>query len=292
MALRNRKQLARSAAIAALRTRSEHGLGVWRPISAYDLASSMGIDLWFCDIPSLEGMYIQDTPERIFLPSDRPQGRRHYSCAHEIAHSVFGHGTKVDELKKAEGSASDDPEEFLAQCYAGYLLLPKSGVERCFAQRGWNIRKGRYLQYLIVANLFGVSYRALITHLAYGLGILAPSTARELIKMQPKEMRKDALGHEEPGNLFVVDEHCGETALDVEVGDLIACTLDARSEGQQLLSEGSSRQGLSFRVIAPGIARLRTEDNRWALIVRCSRLLYAGRGMYRHLPEEGTSSNG
>jgi len=65
-------------------------------ICVYDVAQSLGIEVRFVGIPSLEGMYWKKSPATILLGAERPAGRQSFTCAHELGHHIFNHGNKID----------------------------------------------------------------------------------------------------------------------------------------------------------------------------------------------------
>jgi hypothetical protein len=67
----------------------------------------------------------------------RPLPRRAYNCAHELGHHAFGHGSSIDELREdAKAQPWEDPKEFLADTFAGFILMPIIGLRRAFSVRG------------------------------------------------------------------------------------------------------------------------------------------------------------
>src|SRR6185312_15295352 len=92
------KQLSTAAAVKALETRKKAGYRLLDPISVYDLADKMGVDVRFFDLPSMEGMYRGAPRPTIVVSSLRPPGRQVYTAAHELGHHLFGHGSQFDEL--------------------------------------------------------------------------------------------------------------------------------------------------------------------------------------------------
>ncbi len=67
------------------------------PICPFNLAEAMGFDVRFVKISSFEGMYLSDKLI-ILIGAERPEGRKNFTCAHEIGHHVLGHGTVIDEV--------------------------------------------------------------------------------------------------------------------------------------------------------------------------------------------------
>ena len=133
----NRRALATKALQAATATRAKASLDQNGPICVYDLCETLGIVVRFNNF-NMEGMYQHGRPPRIHLSARRPLPRRAYNCAHELGHHVFGHGSSIDELREdAKAQPWEDPKEFLADTFAGFILMPIIGLRRAFSVRGW-----------------------------------------------------------------------------------------------------------------------------------------------------------
>lgn len=92
------KARANEIALKALKVRKKFlGIGVHLPVCPYMLCDAIGLDLRFVKIPSFEGMYFANQ-KLVLISSDRPEGRKRFSCAHEIAHHILEHGTIIDEI--------------------------------------------------------------------------------------------------------------------------------------------------------------------------------------------------
>ena len=120
-----RKRMVQGAFAAALKMRKNAGYRLDEAICVYDLAERLGIEVRFTDIPSMEGMLYCNPDPVIILSSLRPMGRRSFTCAHELGHFNYGHGTVVDDLVGKSHKTSFDSKEFIADCFAGALLMPK-----------------------------------------------------------------------------------------------------------------------------------------------------------------------
>ena len=122
----NRRALATKALQAATATRAKASLDQNGPICVYGLCETLGIVVRFNNF-NMEGMYQHGRPPRIHLSARRPLPRRAYNCAHELGHHVFGHGSSIDELREdAKAEPWEDPKEFLADTFAGFILMPIS----------------------------------------------------------------------------------------------------------------------------------------------------------------------
>jgi len=276
--------LARNAVMKALQVRKTHNIELHEAVCIYDLAEKMKVKVRFDSIPSLEGMYINDLPPRIILSSLRPVGRMAFTCAHELGHHCFDHGTQVDELKDEQSEKIFIPEEYVADCFASFLLMPKIAVSNAFYKRGWDAAICTPEQLYIVSIWLGVGYTTLAKHMYYSLDFLPQSNMRELCKISPKTLKADILGQKLKENLIIVDENWTGRPIDIQVGDLILATEQVRLEGRFI--ESCSMPGKNiFKASRPGLSRLYSNDGRWASFVRVSRKEYEGQCRYRHLED-------
>src|SRR5438874_2727281 len=120
--------------------RRRHKFTAYQPINVFDLCFDMGITVRFVEI-NMEGMYVSrpdGSLPQILISNQRPLPRRAFTCAHELGHHLFEHGTKVDAL--ADGTSKKyDGHEFLVDTFAGALLMPVTAVLTEFAKRDWSI---------------------------------------------------------------------------------------------------------------------------------------------------------
>ena len=213
----NRRALANQAMQAAIATRAKAKLDQHGPICIYGLAETLGVTVRFNNI-NMEGMYQRGAPPRIHLSARRPLQRRAYSCAHELGHHVFGHGSSIDELREdAKEYHWEDPKEFLADTFAGFTLMPIMGLRRAFATRGWTPETATAAQMFTIACEFGVGYGTLLTHLSAGVNMISRARAAALQRVTPKALRTDILGALTPEPLIVADRHRAGPTLDAEV---------------------------------------------------------------------------
>ena len=280
----NRKDLAREALAAALEIRKAKE-NFLNPICIYDLVEELKIEVRFADIPSLEGMYSCAPRPAIIIGSERPTGRRVYTCGHELGHHVFGHGTRVDDLR-SEGSETSgfEPEEFLAQTFAGFLLMPKLAVCNAFKVRDWKPALASPEQVYRISNLFGVTYTALIQQMNM-MELLSRQQSEKLMGVQLKDIRS-AFISDPKRQLLMVDIFWRGRAIDLEVGDLILTPVKAVGEGGCLSKIGQTEQGGLYEAVQPGRGRLFDSTTDWASYIRVSRQFYVGRSIYRHFEEE------
>lgn len=280
-----RRRLAKDALMKALRLRRDRGISPEAPLCPYDLADDLGIEVRFMDLPSLEGVYSKWPEPVIVVSSLRPPGRQVYTCGHELGHHVYGHGFRIDELLADEDSEPVEDEEFLANCFAGFLLMPKGAITSGFTSRGWNPESSTPMQVYTVAGWLGVGYETLVTHLRASLGLLNSARAKSLRKISPKSIRAELLGRACQGNLVVVDPWWSGRAIDLQVGDLVLAMPRALSEKPCIDLVRSDHQGTLLQAVLPGLGRICHPDSGWSAFVRVSRRGYVGRGIFRHEEE-------
>lgn len=285
--MKRRVELARLAAHEALRLRKSHELDLCQAISVYDLAEQgLGLSVYFDAIPSMEGMYFDGKVPRIFLSSLRPSGRMAYTCAHEIAHHVFGHGARVDDqVQSLTSDCANSEEEYLAESFAGFLLMPKLAISHGFVRRDWDITQATPGQLYVIACWLGVGYSTLVWHMKASVKLLHRNRADELVKVPLKQIRRDLVGTSLEEPLIVVDRQWFGRPIDVQVGDYLLFQHAVENESGCLEEISVDALGQLFRATAPGIGRIAVSGDQWAEFVRVSRRGYVGQCQYRHLEE-------
>ena len=286
----NRRALATQAMQAATATRAKAQLDQAGPICIYGLCETLDIVVRFNNI-NMEGMYQRGRPPRIHLSARRPLARRAYNCAHELGHHVFGHGSSIDEMREdAKAQPWEDPKEFLADTFAGFILMPIIGLRRAFSVRGWTPETATPAQIFTIACEFGVGYATLLTHLSAGVNMLSRGRAAALQRITPKALRMDILGALTPEPLIVADHHRTAPTLDAEVKTLLLLPPGAEVTGGGLAFERDLAAGRLFRAVKPGIFHANAGD--WAVFVRIAPFQknmpygYVGLAQYRHLEED------
>lgn len=279
-----KQRLARDALQRALAVRSDVDVPSNVPVCVFDLAVKRGVDVWFKALPSMEGMYSRSPTPAMVVSSLRPAGRQVYTGSHELGHHEYGHGLRVDEYTEG-GRRDDSDEEFLADCFAGFLLMPKAAVVRGFRRRGWTPATATPDQVFTVAGWLGVGYDTLITHMQASLGLLDRSRAAMLRKDTPKRIKSRLLGSECTEELIVADEHWEGRAIDIQVGDAILATPGIVVEHAGVAVAGKVLFSTILRGTAPGLGRIHDPATGWAGFVRVCRRGYVGRARFRHFEE-------
>jgi hypothetical protein len=282
----NLDRLAGRAVKAAGRVRQRCGSAVDAPICPFDAAESLEIPVRLVALPTLEGMYVKETAT-IVVGTERPAGRRRYSCAHEVGHHIFEHGTRIHRtsapLRDFRPGVVEWTEEFLANRFAEALLMPKLVVMSAFARRGWAAAQASPSHVFRVAQELGVGYRSLVAHMLMTLHVLDAASARALQRVQLRVIRRSLTGDLCDGDVVFVDEFWRRPFVDVEVGDIIVTYF-----ASEIAGEGLRRRAAQTQVVATasGTAELALRNVSRPFRVRISRRQFAGLARYRHLEDE------
>lgn len=284
------KVLARQALRGALDLRQRLNIPKDEPICIYDFTEKLGVEVKFCGGNSFGGMYAKGS-QTILIPSLRPTGRQAFTCAHELGHWYFDHGTRVDELNLSDGMAEIDEEEILANLFAGFLLMPAWAVEAAFSVRGWTITTCSPLQVFTIANQLGVGYETLISHLRWSLKSISATHADRLTQTTPKKIKTGILGKDYSGNMIIADHAWTKVPLDMQTGELAIVPRGATIDGISAQVVNESKLGTIVQAIEPGISRAHNGDYSWATFIRVSRKNFEGRSLYRHLEDPDVDSD-
>lgn len=239
---------ARQAVAAALEIRQKVGVPLDHPLAIVDIALQLGIFVCFMRVSSMEGLWCKEK-RAIVLTSLRPAGRRAFTCAHEIAHCHFNHGSRFDELLEYAISETFHPEEYLANELAAHLLMPLYGVSKALQVRRWNPAALTALQVYTLASHFGVSYSALLNHLHYAFKMVRKGTFDSLSRTSPKMIRSMFCPSLTASHLVVVDEFWQHRPVDLEVGDLLILPTGTEFDCQ-LLESVPHQSDFGFPVLA------------------------------------------
>lgn len=259
-------------------------------LCVYDAAERSGLEVRFVDIPSMEGMYVRKSISHsqpiILVSALRPAGRQASTTAHELGHHVFGHGTRIDQYIANAEEQRDlntvEPEEMIANMFAGFFLMPKAAVEHAFTVRAWSPPSATPRQMLSIAGWFGVGYGTLIHHMRSSLGMLSKPGAKALLSIQPKRIRQQILGVPTGSDCFLVDHTWVGRPLDLQIGDVALVDPVVNVENGCLTAAGTTPDGLQvLEAVATGIGRV--VGPAWATFVRVQKRGFVGRAIFRHL---------
>ena len=278
----SRDDLARRAVRAAARVRTELGVGPAEGVCPFDLAAGLDVLARIVSLPTLEGVYSPEPTPTIVVSSERPVGRRRFTCAHELGHHVFGHGTRLEDLPE-EATRSWSSEEYLAQRFAAALMMPKLAVESAFARREWTAAQASPESVFIVAQELGVGFSTLIGHLERTMNALSESAADRLRQSRLGNLRNRLAGFDVAHDLVVLDRHWAHRTVDIEVGDIVIVPTSAVFEGGCATVRGQPVQHLVAE--RTGIGNLAIDPQGQGRSVRVSRRGFTDLARYRYLEE-------
>ncbi|MBE2205717.1 MAG: ImmA/IrrE family metallo-endopeptidase [Chthoniobacterales bacterium] len=278
-----REKLARIGLRSALDTRQEANTSWSDPICIYDFVERMGTEVWFVGGASFAGMYAKGYG-RLFVPAERPVGRKAFTCAHELAHLRFDHGSRVEELE-FDRSDNEVPDEMLANIYAAHLLMPRQAVETAFSRRNSPPEKAGPIDFYCVANQLGVGYETLLKHMHWSLRMIEYAKLQELLAVSPKDIRKILLGRDGSPHLIFATEHWHKVAIDLEIGDYAIIPRNAQLNGPSAKLVGICSYGQVVEGVKTGISQAMICEGDWAAMIRVSRRQFAGRCIYRHMED-------
>lgn len=276
------------ATAIALRARRDAGLRMGDPASSVDVALRLGFHVRLLAVGSLEGLYRPGDPPMIVVGSERPRGRRNFTCAHELGHHFLGHGQRLDELHQQSEQETRDPTEVAADCFAAALLMPTTVVRSAFVRRGWPFEEITPIHAYVVAGELNVGYSTLIDRMGLSLRLLAPAQRLQLRRVRPKQIRERILGVAPPHDLVVVDNDWLAPVVDLELGDFVLVQASARAMALSdiLARVERHRDGLLLEASRPGVSTIELPSG-LQIQVRVSRRAYHGLADYRHLEDAG-----
>lgn len=277
-----RQDIARTALRASIETRRNAKVPLDEPICIYDFVETLGVEVRFVGGASFAGMYAKGL-DVVFVPSERPSGRRAFTCAHELAHWRFGHGARVETLD-FDREDCEVPEEILANQFAAYLLMPSRAITALFQRRGIRPQNASPLDIYSIACQLGVGYETLVKHLRWSENLLDHARMLDLQRLPPKEIRRNVLGSASAGHMVFADTHWRKVAIDLEVGDFAVVPHNVRLNGTSARVVRTCAHGEVVEAIRPGLTQAIGEHD-WAHMIRVSRKQFVGRGAFRHLEE-------
>lgn len=283
-----RRKLALQAATRAQLVRAKCNIAQGSAIDPISVAVKRGCEVRFMSLPSLEGVYSPIPTPVIVLGSQRPSGRRAYTCAHELGHHEFEHGTRIEELNSGQPRKEKVPDEFLADMFAAFLLMSQGSIRRALKEYDIQLQEIEPMQIFRLASYFGVGYGALINHMTWTLKLLNSQQMKNLLRIQPKELKAQFDGTPQ-SEVVIVDEFWRDRTADLEIGDILVLHRGAvLDNGSRLVPNGTIDDWQTYKAISKGYMRAFDERRKWAINIRISSKQYEGLAQYRFLddPEE------
>lgn len=279
-------QLYKQGLVKAEEVRMELNLDSFEPISIFDVCEKLNVSVRIYD-NKMEGIYSinkNGTFPTIILSNQRPLPRRFFTCAHELGHHMFGHGSTFDEMMNfSNDPTKKHPNEILVDAFAGHLLMPVGGIETEFIKRNWSIENGSPIEFFTIASQFAVGYSTLISHCRYNY-LISESKFTELSKIRPGKLLTSLLGKDVENSHFkIIDSAAQVSVIDLEVCNYIIFPLNMTIEGALLRRVSQTSVGEAYRAEQAGIIRVSSADENLNAFVRIQKERYSGLAEYRHL---------
>lgn len=281
----SKRALTYEAAQEAADARDAAGATQDLPICVYDIAHKLNARVRFVDV-DMEGMYERGPPSRILLSPYRPLVRRTFSCAHELGHHRFGHGSTVDQLQTSSAMTpqSEIPEEILANAFAGFVLMPAIAIQRAFYRRAIEPESASPLDFYKVACDFGVGYTTLVNHMTYALGEIGVRRKQDLEKWKPVDLRRMALGYVDPSPLLILDTLGEASTAEIECDHGLLVPIGSEVEGVGLTFLKRIASGDLFRAISRGLTRVQMQSR--IIDIRIMPKKYIGLAQFRYMESD------
>ncbi len=281
----DKKHLIRQGIQTAASTRRSLGVDQKSPVCIYDLCEKSNVLVRFNDI-NMEGMYEKEPRPVIHISALRPLARRRFTCAHELGHHMFGHGSTIDELRNDQLAYTDKPPiEIVADAFAASILMPTLGLREAFKIRNLEPNSASAIDMYFIACNFGVGQATLVNHLAYTIGMISLKKREQLGRITPKIIRGQILNKEYQEPLIIADSYWNSPTIDIEENTLLMLPKNVVVDATILMPEMEVNLGRVFRPLKTGITRVTIPNIGWATYVRISRRQYTGLAKYRHLED-------
>lgn len=266
--------------------RMDVDLNMFQPLNIYDTCDKLEVDVRFVKI-NMEGMYISSddpTKSNIVLSALRPFSRRVYTCAHELGHHLFRHGSQIDLINEQSNEKSSyDNDERLVDIFASALLMPVAGVQLEFRKRDWDIKTASPVQFFTISSVFGVGFQSLIYNCTINR-LINHKKAKSLSKYSPSYFLSKILESEKrTGHLKIIDTKYKETTVDTEVSGYIYLSKEVEIEGNHLNRISETANGVCYKAMKPGILRANNTSSDQGYFIRIQNFEYEGISEYRHL---------
>lgn len=234
----------------------------------HNICSTLNLPVFYTDI-NMEGMYIQGAQNAILLSNKRPFGRRVFTCAHELGHHVFKHGSRLDTIEGTlDYNEQQLKEEFQVNTFAGALLMPLIRLEKEIRIRKISLNNCTPFDIFKLSSIFGVGYSTIITH-CFINKMINGVKAKELNKVHPGRIFKVLFPEIKYKNGFkILDRLSNLKFIEIEEGQLLI--LPSNNIECNLLTRclGHCEKGHVYRAISSGIRNINLNNNKTELRVQ------------------------
>lgn len=151
--------------------RQQNGLSSTEPLRTKSLLQKTNVLTLYKPLSSsFSGMSIKiDMPEKCYrfmlINSDHPIGKQHFTVCHEFYHLYFQKDFKTAVSCTGLFDKKGNPEEYIADIFASYLLLPEMGVWEMIPENEQGKNKIKISTILAIEQFYGCSHSALLFRL-------------------------------------------------------------------------------------------------------------------------------
>jgi Zn-dependent peptidase ImmA (M78 family) len=157
--------------LLALEFRQKNGLSSTEPLSIKSLLQKTNVLTLYKPLSSgFSGMCIKiDIPEKCYkfmlVNSDHPVGKQHFTVCHEFYHLYFQKDFKSVVSCSGLFDKRGNIDEYHADIFASYLLLPEMGVWKMIPENERAKNKINISTILAIEHFYGCSHSALLFRL-------------------------------------------------------------------------------------------------------------------------------
>lgn len=167
----NEKHTFKTLELLAQEFRQKNGLSSTEPLKIKSLLQKTNVLTLYKPLSSgFSGMSIKvDTPEECFrfmlINSDHAVGKQHFTICHEFYHLYFQKDFKAAISCTGLFDKKGNPEEYKADIFASYLLLPEMGIWEMISENERSKNKIKISSILAIEHFYGCSHSALLFRL-------------------------------------------------------------------------------------------------------------------------------
>ncbi|MFB6454955.1 ImmA/IrrE family metallo-endopeptidase [Chitinophaga sp. Hz27] len=206
--------------------REEHGFGITEPIDLYKLLAKLNIISVFRGMSDkFSGMAIKsDLSNFIMINSNDIKARQHFTIGHELYH-LFVQENFTNKICSVGLFDKKDPEEYNADWFASYLLMPTGGIFELLSEKELTTKKVSLNTVVKMEQYFGVSRLAVLNRLMF-INLISKERKEEFRSNIKRSALLMGYGGElyEPANANKVIGDYGERAKKLYDKELISET--------------------------------------------------------------------
>lgn len=165
--------------------RQQNGLSLTEPLKLKSLLQKTNVLTIYKPLSAkFSGMSIKiGLPEKTYrfmlVNSEHPIGKQHFTICHELYHLYYQNDFKAAVSCTGMFDKKGNPEEYNADIFASYLLLPESGIWEMIPEAERARNKIKMGTVLTIEQYYGSSHTALLFRLL-NMGLIDPAYKEEL----------------------------------------------------------------------------------------------------------------